>query len=188
MAAKIFEFKPTLVSPMHSLYVLVQEACNWAAALHLRAFDLGSRESIDAATCVTLSAEQQVARAQQIVSVKYDAQLAEQQARNIGETLLYRGSDFKEERNYKLRQLHILDGEITAIEVQVLCASLIADAAEREGLDRPVGETQFLMAKLGRKQSDAAVLQGKIDILVAAEAAAEVYPSETSVATASSAE
>lgn len=163
MPAKIFEFKPVAASPMHTLYVLVQGACNWASALQLRAWALSSQEKIDAATSVTLTQEQQSGRGQQIVSVKYDAQLAEQQARNIGETLLYRRFEFKGEVNFQLRLLHALEGEICAIEVQLLCADLLADAAERDGQARPVGECQFLQTKLDRKRNDAVALQDKVN-------------------------
>lgn len=162
MTAKIFEFKPRPATPMHSLYLVVQEACNWATALQLRAFALGAEEAIDAATCATLSAEAQRLRAQQIVSVKYDAQLAEQRARNVSETLPYRASEFSGDSNFVARQLHALDAEVCAIEAQLTCVRLIADAAEREGQTRPVGEFDFLTAKLGRKQDEIAALQSKL--------------------------
>lgn len=162
MTAKIFEFKPKPATPMHSLYLVVQEACNWATFLQQRAFALAAEEAIDAATCVTLSAEAQKLRAQQIVSVKYDAQLAEQRARNVSETLPYRGADFSSDINFVSRQLHALEAEVCAIEAQLTCVRLIADAAERDGQERPVGEFDFLTVKAERKQAEASALQEKL--------------------------
>lgn len=172
MAAKIFEFKPKLVSPMNSLYVLVQEAANWASALQLRAWALSQQEAIEAATCVTLSEEQQKARAQQIAGVKYEAQLAELKARGVGETLPYRGMEFTSEKSYLLRQLHAVESECCAIDVQLICVRLIADAVERDGQVRPVGEFDFITAKAARKQAEAEALQAKIASLTAAGATA----------------
>ncbi|CAN5191447.1 hypothetical protein BH11CYA1_BH11CYA1_23270 [soil metagenome] len=161
MTAKIFEFKRVPASPMHTQYVLVQEAFNWACALQLRGWALSSHEKIEAATCITLPVDEQIARAQEVVNVKYDAQLAEQKARKIGETLLYRRAEFTDEQNFQLRLLHALEAEICAIEVQLLCAECVADAAERDGQTRPVGEFQFLQVKLRTKSSAAATLRAK---------------------------
>ena len=162
MAAKIFEFQPKLASPMHRLYLVVQEASNQANALKVTAQALSAREKLDAVTCITLMPDEQQLRGQQIAKVKYDAQLVEQKARNIGETLTHRQADFASEASFLLRQLHALDAEIGAIETQLICAGLIADTAEREGHDRPVSECDFLSAKAERKQAAVAALQLKI--------------------------
>jgi hypothetical protein len=168
MTAKIFEFKPKSATPTHSLYRVVLEAFNQAHVLKVTAQALSARQSLEAVTCVTLSVDEQKQRVQQIASAKYEAQLVEQTARNVGETLTYRRGDFTSDVSFVLRQSHALDAEIKAIEAQQICAGLIADVAEREGNERPVGECDFLKAKLGRKQAESLALQDKIVALHAA--------------------
>ncbi|MBP9809787.1 hypothetical protein KBF38_15915 [bacterium] len=168
MTAKVLEFKPKLTTPTHSLYRVILEAFNQAHVLKVTAQALSARQSLDAVTCATVSADEQKQRAQQIATAKYEAQLVEQTARNVGETLTYRRSDFPSDVSFFLRQLHALDAEIKAIEAQQICAGLLADVAECEGHDRPVGECDFLKAKLSRKQAESLALQSKIVALCAA--------------------
>lgn len=167
MSAKIFEFKPKLTTPTHSLYRVILEAFNQAYVLKVTAQALSARQSLDAVTCVTLSVHEQKQRVQQIATAKYEAQLVEKTAGNVGETLTYRRSDFPSDLSFYLRQSHALDAEIKAIEAQQICSGLLADVAECEGHDRPVGECDFLKAKLGRKQAESLALQGKIVALSA---------------------
>jgi hypothetical protein len=76
--------------------------------------------------------------------------------------LPYRGADFSSDINFVSRQLHALEAEVCAIEAQLTCVRLIADAAERDGQERPVGEFDFLAAKAERKQAEVAALQEKL--------------------------
>ena len=167
MTAKVLEFKPKSTTPTHSLYRVILEAFNQAHVLKVTAQALSARQSLDAVTCVTLSVDEQKQRVQQIATAKYEAQLVEQSACNVGETLTYRRSDFPSDVSFYLRQSHALDAEIKAIEAQQICAGLLADVAECEGHERPVGECDFLKAKLGRKQAESLALQDKIVALSA---------------------
>jgi hypothetical protein len=162
MTAKIFEFKPKLALPTHRLYGVILEAFNQAHVLKVTAQALSARQTLDAVTAVTLSADEQTQRVQQIAAANYEAQLLEQTACNVSETLTYRRSDFSSDVSFLLRQSHALDAEIKAIEAQQICAGLLADIAERGGHERPVAECDFLKAKLGRKHAESLALQGKI--------------------------
>ena len=174
MSAKIFEFrpKPKLSAPTHRLHGVILEAFNQAHVLKVTAQALSARQSLDAVTCATVSADEQKRHAQQIATAKYEAQLVEQTARNVGETLTYRRSDFPSDVSFLLLQSRVVDVEIKAIEGQQICAGLLADAAEREGRERPVGECDFLTAKLGRKHAESLALQDKIVALSAANLSA----------------
>jgi len=169
MKEKVFVLKQKLATPAHSLYLAVQKAfnaCNQAltqaqaAESSTLADPLNQVKQVDQEAALAPDA---VARLQrQLVSIKYDAQLAEKDVVNMGETLTYRQSDFANEAAFLSRRQHALDGELFAIEAQLICARLLADMAVRQGLERPEGEISFLRQKMQRKEAEAAALQTRI--------------------------